>query len=143
MDEQKRACQAMVVEREEIFRQCLMDWVKELGWEGLEFGDGMEALNYLGASQVYWRDEGWPDLVIADVDMPEYSGLDLLMAMRASRERVPVILVLSCEDRDVEREAQQLGAAGILCRPFDKSTFQRRVMSCVNQRVLKTTPVGI
>ncbi len=142
MSGDNEAKRALVVEGDEAFRERLVGWVEELGWTVEAFGDGMEAIAYLGASQVYWRDDGWPDVVIADVDMPAYSGLDLLTAMRASRERVPTMLILNCEDGDVEREARQLGAAGVLCKPFDKATFQRRVMSCAGRPVVRTTPIG-
>jgi DNA-binding response OmpR family regulator len=68
------------------------------------------ALHYLAANT--------PDLVIADVMMPEMNGLDLLKAIRAnpSSASVTVIVFSALSDDHTREEARRLGANGYVVK---------------------------
>ena len=59
-----------------------------------------------------------PDLVLADIEMPYMSGLELVEAMKAdpATRSIPVIFVTS--RTDAEARARQLGAVGYLVKPL-------------------------
>jgi FixJ family two-component response regulator len=56
--------------------------------------------------------------VIADVQMPGMSGLDLLSHMRAQGFAVPFIFITAFPDEDVRARALKAGAIGFLAKPF-------------------------
>lgn len=121
----------LIVEDDERVRELIALLMRSEGFETVELGDGMEALNYLAASEVYGRDLRRPDLVIADIHMPNYSGLDLLMGMRESRQRPPVMLVTGIKDEEIHEEARKLGAVRVVSKPFDVENFLHAVDECL------------
>jgi DNA-binding response OmpR family regulator len=60
-----------------------------------------------------------PDLVIADINMPYLSGLELLEAIRgdAISRSIPVIMLAACEDAGSLARALHLGANEYLTKP--------------------------
>jgi FixJ family two-component response regulator len=56
--------------------------------------------------------------VIADVQMPTMSGLDLLMHVRALGHKVPFIFITAFPDDGVRARALKAGAICFLAKPF-------------------------
>ena len=56
--------------------------------------------------------------VIADVQMPGMSGLDLLTHMRAQGYTVPLIFITAFPDDSARARALKAGAIGFLAKPF-------------------------
>jgi CheY-like chemotaxis protein len=79
-------------------------------------GSGREALDRIAELR--------PDLVLADVVMPEPSGYDVCRAVKTSARPVPVLLL--AEPFDPER-ARGVGADGHLIKPFESRTLVERV----------------
>src|SRR6201987_1053027 len=61
-----------------------------------------------------------PDLVLADIFMPVRNGYEVCEYVKkdARFSRVPVVLLVGAFDPLDEREAQRVGADGILKKPF-------------------------
>ena len=59
-----------------------------------------------------------PDLIVTDVRMPGYSGLEVLARLRREGWTTPVILITAFGDAQLHAEAKQLGAACVLNKPF-------------------------
>ncbi len=73
------------------------------------FTDGRNALEALvGVS---------PGLAILDVDMPEYSGLELAEALRQRWSNLPVLFLTGTAKADVVPEFERVGAVGWLRKP--------------------------
>jgi len=62
-----------------------------------------------------------PQLIILDLMMPDLSGYDVFMRlqMMPKLKNVPVILLTVLPPQMVYPEAQKLGIAGYVCKPFD------------------------
>lgn len=74
-----------------------------------------------------------PDLVVLDVMMPELDGPATLAALRAldGVGQVPVLfLTAKVQPTEVERY-KQLGAIGIIAKPFDPMTLAAEIQSAV------------
>jgi CheY-like chemotaxis protein len=56
--------------------------------------------------------------VIADVQMPAMSGLDLLTAVRAKGYDAPFIFITAFPDEKLRARAMKAGAIGFLAKPF-------------------------
>jgi DNA-binding response OmpR family regulator len=62
-----------------------------------------------------------PQLIILDLMMPDISGYEVVKRLRASPalQNVPVILLTVMPPEMVYAEAQRLGIAGYVCKPFE------------------------
>jgi FixJ family two-component response regulator len=56
--------------------------------------------------------------VIADVQMPAMSGLDLLTHMRGQGHAAPFIFITAFPEENVRARALKAGAVGFLAKPF-------------------------
>jgi FixJ family two-component response regulator len=66
--------------------------------------------------------------VIADVQMPVMSGLELLTMMRAQGYYVPFIFITAFPDESIRDRALKAGAICFLAKPFAAPTL----ISCLN-----------
>ena len=69
------------------------------------------------------------DVVLSDVMMPHMSGPDLLAAMRRNPNlaRVPVIFITASTLSVPEAQLVELGACGVIGKPFDPNTLAERI----------------
>ena len=65
--------------------------------------------------------EAAPDIVLLDLMLPDMSGFDVLRELKGSPETrgIPVVVVSGGAGGDREGEAERLGAAGFVAKPFD------------------------
>jgi DNA-binding NarL/FixJ family response regulator len=69
-------------------------------------------------------DEGLqPDLMVLDLQMPGYQGIDSVRAVRTRRPEVPVLVLSGNEDPSVVRECIDLGAFGFLPKSAPADQF--------------------
>lgn len=75
-------------------------------------GDGVEALEVL--------EEAWIDIVLADLNMPNMGGIELIERLqhKGMTASVPVVVVSTEVRRDVIQSLLALGAAAFLRKPF-------------------------
>lgn len=71
------------------------------------------------------------DLVISDLRMPGWSGLDVLAAMSRQVSVPPFVLITAFGDEQVHRRARELGAVATLDKPFDIDELRALVASTV------------
>ncbi len=76
------------------------------------------------------------DLALLEADMPSISGLDVVHALRKTRGKtdLPIILLLSSEQRSQYEEALRSGANDCTARPLDFPILLARVESLVALR---------
>jgi DNA-binding response OmpR family regulator len=108
----------LLAEDDSAMRALLARALRKSGFEVLEASTGDEALERLSKALV---DEPTArfDLVISDVRMPGYGGLDLLASIRSANSRVPVILITAFGSASTHAAAERLGAFAMLDKPFD------------------------
>ena len=58
-------------------------------------------------------------VVISDIRMPGFSGLDVLKHLRTADAHAPVVLITAFPTDETRRRAQELGAVALLDKPFD------------------------
>lgn len=70
-----------------------------------------------------------PDVALLDIVMPNFSGLDLLAAIRADTQlaHTPIVMLTALEDRQTKCQALALGATEFLAKPVDPSELVSRV----------------
>ena len=73
--------------------------------------------------------ESRPDLIIADINMPEKGGVEVCQEVKRDPELrdIPVLLLVGVLDDFDEREVEKIGAVGHLIKPFESTTVLERV----------------
>ncbi len=105
------AATVLVVEDDRALSQGLAMNLRRVGYRVLTAADGQA-----GMRQAF---DARPDLIVLDVMLPGYSGLEILDELRRRGERVPV-LILSARDRTEHKvEGLGLGADDYLAKPFE------------------------
>ena len=64
-----------------------------------------------------------PDVVLLDVQLPDFSGIDLLHQFKMYSETTPVIMMSGVGNLDRVIESMKLGAETFLQKPFDNDTL--------------------
>ncbi|WP_349342258.1 response regulator [Marinobacter sp. MMG032] len=67
------------------------------------------------------------DLLIADWNLPDGSGLDLVKKVRSSNRDMPVVMVSGRSDRDSVLQAAHYGIDGYITKPFDVQLLHERL----------------
>lgn len=122
----------LLVEDDDQLRALLATVLRQDNYEVVELGNGIEALHYLAASSVYNNMLPRPNLIISDIRMPGYTGLDLLAGMAESSPQAPIILITGIQDPEVREEAGRLGATMFLTKPVDNDTLRAAVRGVLN-----------
>jgi len=106
----------------------------EAGLEVALVSNGEEALK--------WLHNRRPDLVIADVIMPDKSGFEVCAFIKsnAALADTPVILVSGFVDEEVTRQAEACHADRILKKPFQGAVLRERVLELLSARKVHTPP---
>jgi DNA-binding NtrC family response regulator len=68
-------------------------------------------------------------LLIADINMPGMSGLDLLPIVKTRRPELPVFMISAYGDADTVNTAQKRGADEFLTKPVDFAKLKRDIMA--------------
>ena len=71
------------------------------------------------------------DLVISDLRMPDYDGLNLLQEVRRGGNQVPIIILTAYGEVDTYLEAMNAGATEYLNKPINSDELVRVVRSCL------------
>ena len=78
-----------------------------------------------------------PDLIILDVVMPEFSGYDVLDAVRSDKNskvrNIPVLMITSKSTTDDIDQALELGATSYIIKPFRPAKLVEKVHSLLGE----------
>ena len=85
--------------------------------------------------------ESAPDLVLLDVDMPEYSGFEVCKAFKSdpALAEVPIIFITSHESAQLEAKGLELGAADFIGKPPHAALVLARVRTYQRLKTLSET----
>ena len=111
----------LVVEDNDLNRKLFCDVLKANGFEVEPVADGELALNAARAFA--------PDLVIMDIQLPNISGLDLIVAFKrdASLADTPILAVTAYAGKGDEERIRDAGAKDYLSKPVSISPFMAAV----------------
>ncbi len=74
------------------------------------------------------------DLVITDVTMPQFSGLDLVREVRKIRSDIPVMLCTGFSELVSEESTDMLGAREIVMKPILKTEMAGAIRRALGKR---------
>jgi len=95
--------------------------------ELLEAADGKEAIKVL-------TDE-WVDLVLADINMPNMNGLELISEMKKDEmlKSIPVVMITAEGSEKRIQESMKLGASGYIKKPFLPEEIKRTLSAIMGE----------
>lgn len=124
----------LVIEDDAEMRRLLDHNLTRAGYAVVTARSGGEAIDWLGLSVFDGSLENTPALIVSDLRLPDFSGLDLLDAMVATLEDVPVILITGFPSPETSREAFELGAARVLEKPFEMDALRSAIVEVLRAR---------
>lgn len=114
----------LVVDDEEHIRLLYSEELSEAGYEVITAADGFQLIERI--------EEERPDLVVLDIKMIDYNGLDLLQEIRNKFYDLPVIL---CTAYDTYKEdIKAIAADFYVIKSFDLTELKKKIA-----RALETT----
>jgi len=75
-----------------------------------------------------------PDLIVLDIMLPGWSGLDILTELRDRQENVPVLILSARGTTDNKVEGLTIGADDYLAKPFELPELLARVEAMLRRR---------
>jgi len=112
------AAHLLIAEDDRDMRRLLVQSFREEGYRVSEADNG-EKLRRTLAAVGYGRRDAAPDILVSDVFLPGFTGLELLAELRKSDWAFPVVLITAFGDETLHLEGKRLGAAMVLDKPFD------------------------
>jgi two-component system KDP operon response regulator KdpE len=116
----------LVVDDEPPIRKLLRMGLGTQGYEILEAPNGKTALELAAAK---------PDLIILDLGLPDFQGLELLRMLRSQDERVPIVVLSSRGDEAAKVQALDLGADDYVTKPFGMDELLARMRAALRHQL--------
>lgn len=121
----------IIVEDDAAIAEMLMYHLKDAGYEVRHIGDGQEARDYLLSAKNY-------NLVLLDIMLPNYSGLDICRELRQQRPQIPIMMLTSM-DSEIDRVlGLEFGADDYMTKPFSMRECQARVKALLRRSQLSS-----
>lgn len=83
----------------------------------------------------YVKENGYPDLILLDINMPEMDGFEALTKLRQQEEgkdNTPVIFLTASEEMEAETKGLALGAMDFIKKPFIPEVLTLRVRHTID-----------
>src|SRR5580698_5450930 len=81
-----------------------------------------------------WCRENEPDLLVLDYHMPTPNGIEFIQEYRRMRPtaQTPIVMITGEQDRELRRQALDIGASDFLSKPADPVEFLARVRNLLS-----------
>lgn len=117
----------LLAEDDDMLASLLGHWLEKSGYDVSHVTNGLQVKDYLN--------EDLPDLIISDIMMPYFSGIELVEHVRKTlNSKLPIILISSASNDQNILNAFELGANDFLSKPISPPELLVRV-----SRALKAT----
>ena len=118
----------LIVDDEARLRQVLMHLMRADGFQCIEAGNGVEAIELLAQHDV--------TLVMSDLRMPKMDGMELLRQVRSRYPDTAVVMITAVADVEVAVSCLAMGAMDYLVKPFHLEEVRARVAQALEKRRL-------
>jgi FixJ family two-component response regulator len=108
-----------VIDDDETFRGSLADLLRSGGYAVSPFGTAEE---FLASPQ-----SSTADGIVADIEMPGISGLQMTKDLRGRGVDTPIIMVTGHFGSHLRDDARQAGAQGFFQKPFEAADFLKQL----------------
>lgn len=128
---EKEIKKVLVVDDEQSIREVLVYNLKKEGYETLEAGDGITAVNIALEQK--------PDLMLLDIMLPKLDGLSVCKRVK-NYLNIP-ILMLTAKDAEIDKiVGLELGADDYITKPFSVRELMARVKANLRKNEMSNIP---
>src|SRR5512143_57357 len=128
MSASETAPYCLIVDDEPRLRQVMVHLMRGDGFQCVEAGNGIEALEQLTKHSV--------TLVLSDLRMPKLDGFGLLRELRARYPDVAVVMITAVADVEIAVNCLAIGAADYVVKPYQLEDVRARVAQALEKRRL-------
>lgn len=117
MNEAHRRLRILIAEDDDDVRDGLADLLAGAGFDVMRVASGTELLEAL--ADAVGSAASAPDLIITDVIMPGFSGINVVEELRAEGWHQPVLVISGFDATTVARRVERLSDVRFLPKPLD------------------------
>ena len=120
----------LVVDDEQVMRDLLDVYIREMNFTVIKAHDGIEALEAIEKNK--------PDIIITDLIMPRMNGIELIKKLKEKTSTVllPIVVITALTEREIALEAFELGVEEFIRKPIDRMILEARLKSIYKTRNL-------
>lgn len=123
------AAKILVIDDEESMRNFMEIMLSKEGYAVETAGSGKKGLGLIKETDY--------DLVIADLNMPEMDGIEVLREVKKSKLDQDLMVMTAYASVDTAIEAMKQGAVDYITKPFKVDEIKIAIEKCINSRRLK------
>lgn len=109
----------LLAEDDVSFRQLLAESIREDGYQVMELRNGTELIQYMASTLMFALRYPKPALIITDLSMPGFNGLEIIAALKRARLWTKSILITGFGSVETHSRARHLGVEAVFDKPFD------------------------
>ena len=117
----------LIVEQEAVILEILDQRFSTDGWTVVACSDGKSAIEYM--------DSFCPHILLTNILIPFYSGIELLQIARSRPQPIEVVILALLVDPEVKTQCHEMGAAAYLTKPFDLEELLQTVNQLYQNQV--------
>ena len=115
----------LIVEDDNLTRNFLSEIILSFGYDVESCNNGEEAIVQIKDFE--------PNVILSDILMPEFSGLQLLNFVQKKISRdIPILLISSLEYSSLEEMVNEIGATGFISKPPTKEILKEELEFAIN-----------
>ncbi len=120
----------MVVDDQPLSRLLTVDLIRYRGYEVVEVSDSRQALKVAFEEQ--------PDVILADIVMPEVNGLELTknLKLEPHTQSIPILLMSVAPESSLRHQALKVGAEDVIFKPLDHNYLYSKLKNLAQQKRL-------
>jgi DNA-binding response OmpR family regulator len=116
----------LIVEQEAVILEILNRRFSADGWTTACCSDGKSAMELM--------DSFGPQVLLTNILIPYYSGIELLQSARSHTYHIDVVVLALLVDDAVKTQCYDMGAAAYLTKPFDLEELLQTVNAVYQQQ---------
>lgn len=120
----------LVAEDDGPMRELIASSLRDAGFEVEIARNGSELRERLGAGE-HAAPAALPEVVVSDVRMPGWTGMNALSFLHRHHPHVRVVLITAFGDPRTHARAERLGVAAVFDKPFDLGAFRETLLALV------------
>lgn len=118
----------LLAEDDSLILKTMELFLKKEGFEIVCTKDGLDAVEKIETLA--------PDLIVIDIMLPYFSGLEIVGKVKQSAKPVPVIVISAMGQQSVVDEALKLGADDYISKPFNIAQLTDAIKRLTSKEVL-------
>jgi two-component system, OmpR family, response regulator MprA len=115
----------LIVDDDRSLRDALRRALVLGGYDTISAEDGEQALTQIGTAA--------PDAVVLDVGLPDIDGLEISRRLRASGNRIPILMLTARDAIEDRIDGLDAGADDYLVKPFDVGELKARLRALLRR----------